>query len=709
MKARTIALGLVCGWLWAQPLKTITEIQTPQNLAAGNDTSILHGQHVRVQGLVITKCEWHRHYGVSGGSSSKRCSIWLIDTLPPYRGLQIRRQNISDLPPTFTALTPGQYVEITGTVDYFQGEIQLRVDTTVPPIVLRTGVRIPRPVEITLRSLNFPNGSQDLDSGEVRQGSFVLVKGLTVTNVQTNPLRISVVDANGNQGLIFGEFKGLSNNYPVNTYLDSVKGIVIHFRPASGTPMYEICPWHDSLMYVGDPVPTVSNLRRVPVCPSSSASVRVQVDATAPSSDPVAQVKLYWATGASTNYDSIVMSQIPASTTYEATIPPQPQGTYVHYFVKVRDQSGDEVKFPRFEPQSYRVNDAGCDITDIQYVIPSVLYAYNPSGRRDYLGSGYAGLNVTDVRGVVTASENDLGYIHIQKPGAPAWAGIWVRPTSPLPNVQIGDSVVVNNATVDEYFGLTNLRNADVTRIGPASAPIQPIVLPLNTVYGDTQYAATEPYESMLIRFRHDNPSQRLRVVQPRVNTTLYSQLGDYRVGMNPAAPLEGIRVLAGRQTNNIFSSLKVSYINDSTWATTDGLIDPNLPLCIVRDTTLLDSIQGIFTYQWNNTKLLPRTNSDFFNITGTSCQSSTTGIIGSVISDLELWIGPNPTTGILYLRSTATQSVHLTLYNMYGQQIAEADFSGSYDWNLSSLPAGVYLLKVDSGTKQLTLRLVRL
>jgi hypothetical protein len=84
----------------------------------------------------------------------------------------------------------------------------------------------------------------------------------------------------------------------------------------------------------------------------------------------------------------------------------------VHYFVRAYDQSGDSTRFPRFEPQSYRVNNAGCRITDIQYVIPSVLYAYNPTGRRDYLGSGYNGLQVTDVPGVVTASQN---------PAIPAW------------------------------------------------------------------------------------------------------------------------------------------------------------------------------------------------------------------------------------------------------------------------------------------------
>ncbi|RMF52118.1 MAG: hypothetical protein D6750_02675, partial [Bacteroidetes bacterium] len=440
------------------------------------------------------------------------------------------------------------------------------------------GIPLARPASITVADLNFSNGSQNLQAGDPWQGSFVKLEGLTVQRVETNPLRITVTDANRYQIVIFGEFKGLTNRYPVGTRLDSVKGIVLHYWPSTGTPMYEICPWHDSLMYVGNPVPNVRNLTRVPVCPKSNESVQVSVEVTSSAStDPISGVTLYWATGSSTTYTAVPMTA--SGSTYSATIPAQPQGTYVHYYVVAQDQSGDQVRFPRFEPQSYRVNDRGCRITDIQYVIPSVLYAYNPSGRRDYLGSGYAGLSVTDVPGVVTASENDLGYIHVQQPGAPDWAGIWVVTASQMPSLQIGDSVVITNATVKEYFGLTRLTNATVTRVGPASAPIQPVVLPLSVVYGDTQYAATEPYESMLVRFRHDNPTQVLKVVQPQISTQ-QSHAGDYRVGMDPADPLRGVRVLAGRQTSNIFSSLNVSYVNDSSWAVVDGVINPNIPLC---------------------------------------------------------------------------------------------------------------------------------
>ncbi len=703
------------------PLKSIEEIQTPQNLAANQDSSILQGQMVRVRGIVLTECGWHRHFGVSGGSNSKRCSIWLqaYDSTThtgksgPRTGLQIRRQNTTDKPVGFTQLQQGQYVELQGTVSYFQGEIQLLVDTNTAPIILNPSVPIAPPVPIAPDSVNLPGQlTHDLQKGDKWQGSFVVMRNLQVINVQTNPLRITAKDNNNNQILIFGEFNGLSNLYPANTQLDSVRGIILHYWPSTGTPTYELCPWHDTLMYIGDPVPNVSNLTRTPVCPKSTETVTVSVNVSSASpSDPITQVKLFYAIGNSTTYTPVSMTQVGTSTTYQATLPTQAGGTYVHYFVRAYDQSGDSVSFPRFQPQSYRVNDAGCRITDIQYVIASVLYNYYPIGRRDYLGSGYAGLQVTDVPGIVTASQNasdtSLGYVYIQQPGATQWAGIWVRGNG-LDNLRVGDSVKVDVATVDEYFGLTNLNNAQVTRIGPAQSTIQPVVLPLNVIYGDTQHAATEPYESMLVRFRHDNPTQPLYVVAPKIPGASGPHAGDYRIGMDKNDPALGIRVLAGRQTNNIFSSLNVSYVNDSVWASQDGLINTAIPLCVVTDSTELDSVQGILTYQWNFVKLLARNNQDFWNVRKTSCISSSLSASAGLSREVIVW--PNPFEQRIEVGVPESWGrVRVELLSAQGQRIATREIAGIAEWTLSELPQGLYFLQVWGPQGPVMLRLVRL
>ena len=717
---RTVVITLTLGLLAAQPpLKTIQEIQTPKDLAANNDTSVLHGQVVRVRGVVVTECNWHRQFNVSGGPNSFRCSIWLQEQgqSGPRTGLQIRRQNTTDEPTGFTQLRQGQYVELQGTVSYFQGEIQLLVDINVSPIILNPSVPIAPPVTITPDSVNQPGSlTHDVQKGDKWQGSFVTIKNLRVISVQTNPLRITARDNNDNRILIFGEFKGLNNRYPQDTYLDSVKGIILHYWPSSGTPTYELCPWHDSLMYVGNPVPNVSNLTRSPVCPNSTSSVTVSVDVSSadPTDDPITQVKLFYAIGSSTTYTAIPMSQVGSTTTYQATLPAQAEGTYVHYFVRAYDQSGDSTRFPRFEPQSYRVNNAGCRITDIQYVIPSVLYAYNPTGRRDYLGSGYNGLQVINVPGVVTASQNpsdtSLGYIYIQQPGATQWAGIWVRGTG-LNNLRVGDSIVVDNATVDEYFGLTNLNNASVTIVGRARSNIEPVVLPLNIVYGDTQYAATEPYESMLVRFRHDNPTQPLYVVAPKIPGATSQHQGDYRIGMDKNDPALGIRVLAGRQTSSIFSSLNVSYVNDSIWANQDGVINTAIPLCVVTDSTELDSIQGIFTYQWNFIKLLPRNNRDFWNVRKATCSAGNSSALSSkeeLLQAIQVW--PNPFQHTLSIELPPSWgSVRVELLSALGHPIHAQEVSQTSQLTLPNLPQGLYFLRVWSPQGPVTLRLLRL
>ncbi|MGQ9864499.1 MAG: T9SS type A sorting domain-containing protein [Bacteroidia bacterium] len=694
-----IVIVLTALGLWAQPLKTIAEIQTAKNLAAGNDTSVLHGQQVKVRGVVLTQPSWYFQWNPP---STYRTSIWIIDPNPPHRGLQIRRQNTTDQPTGFSSLTQRQLVEIAGEVSYFNGEIQLMIDVNTPPTILNPNATIPAPQPLNLTALGDPTSPTAMTKWDTLQGSFVYLKNVRVVNSST--LYIDVIDNNGNTIRIFDNFGNTTypgfnaSTFPVNTTLDSLSGIVFHYKPTSGTARYEITPWHDSLLKIGNPVPAVSNLTRQPVCPKANDAVTVSVNATSSNpSDPIASVTLYWAMGSSTSYTAVPMS---GSGTYTATIPAQAEGTYVHYYIEAQDQSGDKVRFPRFEPQAYRVNNQGCRISDIQYVIPSVIYAYNPSGRRDYLGSGYNTLTVTNVPGVVTSSTGDLTYIHIQEPGQSAWAGIWVVGDPSLDNLQTGDSVVITSAQVSEYFGLTRLVNATANRIGPASRPIQPILLPLNVIFGDTQRAATEPYESMLVRFRNDNPTQPLYVVQPKIDPLNTSHRGDYRIGMDVNDPLKGIRVLAGRQTNNVFSSLNVSYVNDSTWSITDGAMNPSIPLCVVYDSTTVDSLQGILTYQWNFIKLLPRQNADFFNVKRSSCrQGSGGGGGGSALASQparSLSVYPNPATRSLTLSGSLHQPQTLEVYNSIGQLVERIAIpSLPYTLSVENYLPGIYFLRV--------------
>ena len=55
------------------------------------------------------------------------------------------------------------------------------------------------------------------------------------------------------------------------------------------------------------------------------------------------------------------------------------------------------------------------------------------------------------------------------------------------------------------------------------------------------------------------------------------NNFGEYRIGSDTALPDTGCRVLAGRVTSSIISSLDVSYVNDSIWTDNSGMM--NVPI----------------------------------------------------------------------------------------------------------------------------------
>lgn len=101
-----------------------------------------------------------------------------------------------------------------------------------------------------------------------------------------------------------------------------------------------------------------------------------------------------------------------------------------------------------------------------------------------------AGSNVS-IQNVTVTAVYGLGAM-VQDPAAPSPAnsGILVF-TGSNPGVAIGDRVNVQGE-VFEYFELTELRGASITRLG-AGTPIEPVSLTVAE-------AATEPYESVLVR-----------------------------------------------------------------------------------------------------------------------------------------------------------------------------------------------------------------
>lgn len=673
----------------AQVLKTISEIQTSNSFTsftANCDTSVLKGQLVKVRGVVMTDPnKWYQ--------APTNYSFWIQEKNQsgPKTGLQIRLQQgtAHGASTGVTGLQEGMEIEVQGKVDYFNGETQIALDTTVAITILSLGNSIaPATVDsISTFNLGAVTGSSQAAkvSGEPFQGSYVELQNVSVVSVTgtANRGNFTVQDANGNQIVIWDantDMRLSQNGWTkptVGTTYTSIKGIIYHrnFISSGGQNNYELHPWRLTDLVIGSAPPNIQSLTRNPACPNPSGPVTVTATVVHPGGVAIQSCVIKYAVGASnTNYLTVNMTEVSPGT-WEGTIPTQPDGSFVHYYVEATDANGQKDTEPAFTPKSYRVNQNGCTITDIQYVSPDIV-----KGTSKWYESGYNGLTVTGVKGVVVASANDLGYIYIQENGKTAWAGIQVIGDASVNNLQLGDSVSINGE-VYEYFGLTQIKNATATKLA-SNVPYAPVTLPIST-FADTMSVQNEAYESMFIRFADPN----LSVVNPKVDTVNNNHKGDYRIGTDPFDPNRGIRVLAGRQTSSIFSSLNVAYVNDLIWQSQDGAM--NVTPIVVDNQTTLTEFQGILTYQWNFIKHLPRLTSDMQVIT-------TSRGVSSVDNAFTLF--PNPTSQLLNIQFNQLEKGQISILDITGKEVLNQNIEGeSTILNVENLVNGVYMVKLQT------------
>ncbi len=698
------------------PLKTISEIKTTRS--AADDTSALHGQKVQVEGIVMNKpTDWWQYDASANNYVSQ---IWIQDPAGngPKSGLIVRKGNKTDNPVDFNTLAVGTQAVFTGTVGYFQGDIQLNLDTTTSPQLKGLGKPLGAPVALTVGTLNDMN-SVAQPSGEQWTGTFAELTNLEITSRSTSqPVRFAAKDAAGNViTIILGNLKPTRNYVPpaVGTSFTKITGIVTHFISGT-TNTYQLMPLDTSALEIGSAVPSITNVTRNPVCPKPTESVTVTATVTHPVSlTEVDKVELFYATQDVSNptYTTVQMTAGSAGT-YTASIPAQAAGTFVHYHVVVTGKNGKTNRSPGVNRYlNYVVNPNGCEIVDIQYYSDKVM----STNFREF-ESGYRNLTVNDVKGVVTASTADLGYVYIQQPGKSSWAGIELI-GSAANTLQLGDSVSVNG-TVREWFGHTRIEVSTVNTFGKGST-ITPVVITDPALFADgagsgssddSQTSFKEQYEGMLVKVMAPN----LQVVDtaPDYIGGLDGLKGDYRVGTNLSDPKAGVRILAGRQSNSLFSSLNVSLVNSLKWQDTDGRM--NVDPCVVTraggstpDGTKMDAIQGIMVWQWNRFKMTPRNNSDLFNVQRPDCRLVS---VADVYDQTSLTLYPNPTAGNVTLRrqTSNTTNWQVSVRDMAGREIMQtvmASDKAEIELATANLCAGVYLVTATNGVQNFSARLV--
>lgn len=625
-------------------------------------------------------------------------NVWIQAGGGAWSGLDLFDSQATSL----DGILAGDSIEVTGMVDEFNHETEL---VSISAVNLISAGNTVHSTVVNLGDLNNNSQVNQVPTGEQWEGVFVELENVTVTSITyfSNNTRVSfqVADANGNKINVSDRF--LAGRLPamggafvppvVGTVYCSLKGVIIHSPNGcfgSNGRGYELHPF-DAAHYTpcpGGAYPQISNIVHTPVAPTSSQAVTV----TATISDAdgtITSAYLKYAVGVSnSNYTTVAMTGVSGGT-YTGTIPAQVNGSFVKYYIVAGDNDAHVSEMPTVStgasnPLAYVVKDNGLDIYDLQYTPWTD-------------GNSIYNFKDVTVTGVVTASAEpgNLGYIFIQQEGGLlGWGGIMCLGNSQLATLKVGDKVTVSG-TVKEDFGFTRLENITSISLLSSNNTINPVEVEPG-VFSTYSFANNEPFEGMLIRLK--NPAGKLFVINN--NADAPSNFAEYRVGKDALLPDDGCRILAGRQTSSAFSSLNVSYVNDSSWMTNGGVM--NVDPIIVKYGDCMETVTGIVYYGFSNMKLLPRNNADFVSYWTACVNSVDNGLAANSIVKAY----PSPASDKLNLSYEFPYNLKATvkLADIMGRTVLSQNIEGikgETELNTQNLTNGTYLLQIHTEDAQ--------
>lgn len=707
----------------------ISQIQyvSPADLANCNDTSAYFGDTVRTRGVVVTPGNVSE---VASGSvqGGHRPFIFIADTANggdngPFKGIEVMgayrnaQGNLLPLPNIETTL-PGDIIEFIGVVNAFNNGTQLEpIDGNSFTILGSTSA--PASAVVSLGDLNDQNRVNIPTTGEQWENSFVELQNVTVTDViyfsGNSRVSFNVVDANGNVINVSDRFlaQKLPSHQTVNpfspqatgsfnppvpgTFYTSLKGMLRHDGNGcflnSGSRGYELNPFDSTHYQVGFAPPYISNFDRDPAIPTSNQSVDLTMNIS--DFDGTVDSTFVYFTADSTLSPSQFPRQplsLVAGTTdeYEFTIPQNPDGTLVRYYVKATDDQGNDSYYPTTpigaaEPnfEYYFVRDGGLQIFDIQFSLDG-------SGNSPLVGQ------TVTFRGIVTAStkRHDLGYLYVQDQGGSAWSGIWCVGAG-ISNYFRDEEVIVTGQ-VAESFGMTQIIVSNIQLTGNR-ATIAPTVIDPTDSVAQANFG-WEKYEGVLVEYRLSG-GQRLTINETNMG------FGDYSVSDQVGASrATSGRILAGRQSSSSQSSLYVQLVTDSIYETLDGEMEVS-PI-EVADTMTMDAVRGVLFYGFSNYRLLPRNNDDFIginiNLDSTDLPTSQISVVEWTRTEL-VKAYPNPTSDILNVELENGTIAAIRLVDLTGRIVREIHPSSArVELNLSDLNGGAYIMQVIDAKHQI-------
>lgn len=723
MKKQVFVLiaGLFIGlFSYAQTAVSVNDIQyvSPTDLAACKDASAYEGQTIKTVGIVIYNGNLTE---VASGSvnGGYRPGVHIIDTasgatMGNFDAVQIHgvyRSGNQNQPVTaLDNLVAGMIVEVTGVVGDFSGETQLSPSDASSVSVIGT-TTVPSPKVVDLGLLNDNSRVNKLPSGEAWEGSLVTIENVTVVAVSSfaggSRVSFDVSDANGNTINISDRFlaQKLTSWTPrnasspqakgefvapiVGTIYESLTGIVLHSANGctGGTGRgYELNPYDTSHYKIGDTPPSITEVDRNPLVPSSNDDVVISAKII-DFNGTVASQNVFYTTNISAdnpNFTAVAMTLKTGSTDeFEATIPKAANGTIVRYYIQAEDNDGNKSYEPFTAGSAagatafYTVRDGGLTIVDLQYVL-------NPSSD----ASPYVGKTVT-VKGYVTASAKpyDLEDIYIQDKDAMEWAGIRLKGSADLLDLWRTEEVEVTGV-VQESFGFTEILVSSVAKTGNV-ADIAPIELPVSDSAGRANNGY-EKYESMLVKLVSD--AGKVKISNPRFNN-----FGEWTVSGDTAADFENsTKVQSGVKNGNNNSSLWVSVLSDSAFEVQDGILE--VPLVEATKEMEMDALVGLLYYGFGQYAVKPRNNDDLQGFTPALAaakyakDTATNSIVSFRALGVEFY--PNPANDVITVKTANRIAGTVLVRSLDGRVVASEPVVATTRIRVAELTNGIYVLE---------------
>lgn len=630
-------------------------------------------------------------------------------TATTWKGLFVRTSNdtATHIGDGFLNVKRGYLIGMTGVVSEFPAGVynsvtQFQPIPGIPIVVLDTGLVIPPPVQLTLGDFyigKFPGGKVNFSVGEQYESMIAEFADLAVdAKPNTSRGTFSVVDGSGNQifeydASRFFTLQGTSTDHPgpdslwsityselgIGTHVDTLRGMMTTVSGQENPRGYRVAPIYRGDVKFGIVPPALSTHRRNPVVVPSDSAARISVVARRqPLGAPLASVTLRYSVD---NGAWQSLSMVLSDTTYKASVPKQPENTFVRYFIEAIDSANAGAilassAIGAFSSDTskgfflYTVLNRPLTIHDVQYT-PFL------NGRSPYLGA------TVTVSGVVTADTASLGRSPLNTAGTNTWYlqsgyqpwnGIWFDDTlRVLLTLNNGDSITITG-NVTEDFDVTQITNLTGPPIVHSTGVALPAPVTVTTgTFGPTVgngNPAAEQWEGMLVRLNN---------VQVKDIAPTFADPTEFSVddGTGP--------ILVRRDGRHTYSNVVADTISGKT---------------ILRVNDRISYLAGIMYFSFNRYKITPRTNSDFGTVTGVDREEPK--LPTSYVLHQNYPNPFNPSTVIRYALPEGGP-VSLKVYNLLGQEVQtlvdgmEAAGSHTVVFNAGSLASGIYFYRLAS------------